>query len=385
MPPIEGMDANDYHQAGHDLLGLLSPQATDWLVPVDDWCQQPAPIAWLVKHWLQEHALIMVHGPSGGGKTFQVLNWCMSIATGTPEWRGNRVKPGAVVYLAGEGHHGLRGRIAAWKHYHQSGGANMWLSRSGCDLNTPEGYAQAINAIRALPEQPCLIVVDTLHRFLHGDENSAQDAKTMLDACSAMMAEFACSALLVHHTGVSDEAQHRARGSSAWRGALDIEISVIPPKGDAEEIQIVQRKAKDSEQADPVWAKLESVVIPGWMDEDGEPVTSAVMVEADAPPENSKGDSKLAQHQKAFESAWWAGGAESRGGKPYLSSSALVDWLVSSKGIKRESAKHYTKPSQENRLIGYLVAGDVISAHEHGWVVEDNIMASAMMVRMGEE
>jgi hypothetical protein len=228
-------------------------------------------------------------------------------------------------------------------------------------------------------------VVDTLHRFLQGDENSAQDAKTMLDACSAMMAEFQCSALLVHHTGVSDEAQHRARGSSAWRGALDIEISVVPPKGDAEEIQIDQRKAKDSEQAEPLWCRLESVSIPGWLDEDGEPVTSAVMVEVDAPPDKDKGDSKLAQHQKLFEAAWWGSGAEDREGRPYLSKSAMIEYLVNIKGIKRPSAAHYVKPSQENRVIGYLMTGEVISAYEHGWIVLDDVMSSAMMMRRGEK
>ena len=50
----------------------------------------------------------------------------------------------------------------------------------------------------------------------------------MLNACNGLMKEFDCSVLLVHHTGVSEEAQHRARGSSAWRGALDVEISVVP-------------------------------------------------------------------------------------------------------------------------------------------------------------
>ena len=152
----------------------------------------------------------MVHGPSGGGKTFAVLDWCLRIASSTPEWMACRVKPGNVVYLAGEGHHGLRGRVAAWKHQHACGPLSMWLSRDGCDLNTAEGYTRVANNLKALPERPCLIVVDTLHRFLLGDENSAQDAKTMLDACNSLMREFACSVLLVHHTGVSDEAQHRA-------------------------------------------------------------------------------------------------------------------------------------------------------------------------------
>jgi hypothetical protein len=111
------------------------------------------------------------------------------------------------VYLAGEGHHGLRGRVAAWKHHHQVGHLAMWLSKDGCDLNTPTGYLKVVEQVRMLPEKPSVIVVDTLHRFLAGDENSAQDAKTMLDACNALMMEFKCSVILVHHTGVSDEAR----------------------------------------------------------------------------------------------------------------------------------------------------------------------------------
>ena len=89
------------------------------------------------------------------------------------------------------------------------------LSRDGCDLNTPDGYRRVVENVRALPTPPTVIVVDTLHRFLSGDENSASDTKTMLDACGALIHEFNCTVLLVHHTGVSEEAQHRARGYSA--------------------------------------------------------------------------------------------------------------------------------------------------------------------------
>jgi putative DNA primase/helicase len=93
------------------------------------------------------------------------------------------------------------------------------------------------------------------------------------------MMEFDCSVILVHHTGVSEEAQHRARGSSAWRGALDIEISIVPGKKD-QPLQIVQRKSKDAELAETIYVDLQQVAIPGWLDEDGQPVTSAVVVQA---------------------------------------------------------------------------------------------------------
>lgn len=379
VPPIEGMDANDYAQAGHDLASLLTPAKTDWLIAADDFSAQPAPISWLVKRWLQNNALIMVHGPSGGGKTFVVLDWCLRMASGAQEWCGHKVKAGNVVYLAGEGHHGLRGRVAAWKHHHQAGHLAMWLSKDGCDLNTPTGYLQVVEHLRSLPEKPAVIVVDTLHRFLAGDENSAQDAKTMLDACNSLMNEFGCSVILVHHTGVAEEAQHRARGSSAWRGALDIEISIVPGK-DGVPMQIVQRKSKDAELAQTVHVELQQVTIPGWYDEDNQPVTSAVIVQAQ-PPAGPRKDSKIDSHRKTFENAWWSSGAEERNGLPYLSRSAMVDYLVQKMDVSETSAKQYIKPSAPGKPIADMLVAEIIEAFEHGWIVIDDAQASAMLIR----
>lgn len=380
IPPIEGMDANDYAQAGHDLASLLAPAQDDWLIPADEFSAQPSPISWLVKRWVQDQALVMVHGPSGGGKTFVVLDWCLRIASSTTDWCGHKVRPGHVVYLAGEGHHGLKGRIAAWKHHHQSGKLNMWLSKHGCDLNTPAGYLKVVEHIRMLPETPRVIVVDTLHRFLQGDENSAQDAKTMLDACANLMMEFNCTVILVHHTGVSDEAQHRARGSSAWRGALDIEISVIPSK-DNQPMQLVQRKSKDAEIAEPIFLDLQQVTIPGWYDEDNQPVTSAVTVQAEALAPAVKKDSKLESHRKTFENAWWASGAEERNGLPYLSRSAIMDYFVQKLDVSEASAKQYIKPSVPGKPIADLLNSQIIEPFEHGWVVVDQVQSSAMLIR----
>ena len=379
MPPILG-DANDYAQAGHDLAGLLMPPADDWLIPADDFCAQPSPISWLVKRWIQSQALVMVHGPSGGGKTFVVLDWCLRMASGTEDWAGHKVRQGNVVYLAGEGHHGLRGRVAAWKHHHKAGKLAMWLSKDGCDLNTPTGYLKVVEQVRMLKDRPSVIVVDTLHRFLSGDENSAQDAKTMLDACNALMQEFNCSVILVHHTGVAEEAQHRARGSSAWRGALDIEISIVPGK-EGVPMQIVQRKSKDAELAETIYVELQQVAIPGWRDEDDQQVTSAVIVQAEAPTAPKK-ESKLDAHRKAFENAWWGTGAEIREGLPYVSRSALKDKLAAD-GRKPRTIENDLSAAYPEKLIGALILSEIISPLEHGWMVIDDVQASAMMMRKG--
>lgn len=381
VPPEEG-DANDYWQSGGDLAQLLNPAKEEWLIQADEFSAQPAPISWLVKGWIQDKALIMVHGPSGGGKTFVVLDWCLRMASQKYDWLGNKVKAGEVVYLAGEGHHGLRGRIAAWKHHNSAKSLQMWLSKDGCDLNTPQGYMKVVEQVRGLTKPPKLIVVDTLHRFLSGDENSAQDAKTMLDACNALMNEFGCSVVLVHHTGVSDEAQHRARGSSAWRGALDIEISIVPGN-ENKPMQIVQRKSKDAEISAPVFVELQSVEIPGWKDEDDLPVTSAVVVEADAPQEVKK-PSKLDGYIKLFEAAWWASGAEIRNDSPYVTRAALREKLLND-GRKPRTVENDLTPSYTEKMIGHLIVMEMITTHEHGWIVTDPGHSSSMMIRKSSD
>ena len=375
IPPNEGTDANDFVASGGDLSQLLAADSTGWLVQADSFSKQPAPLRWFIKHWIQQDALVMIHGPSGGGKTFAVLDMCLHVAAGLPEWQGNKVKPGTVVYLAGEGHHGLRGRIAGWKQHNGVDTLNMWLSSSGCDFNTPEGYGKAAAAVRSLPTAPSIVIIDTLHRFMSGDENSAQDAKSMLDHCADLMAEFGCTVILVHHTGVSDEAQHRARGSSAWRGALDIEISVVPGS-DTKPVEIRQRKAKDSEEADSIYVTLDSLAIDGWLDEDGEPVTTAVLASAEKPKAGRK-ETEITEHLKRIESAWFSSGCEDIKGQPYITRSALTAKLEEH-GLAATTIKTYLNPAKD-RMIAKLLSREMIAAAKDGWIITDQNTASAWM------
>jgi hypothetical protein len=200
----------------------------------------------------------------------------------------------------------------------------------------------------------------------------------MLDACAALMREFGCSVLLVHHTGVSEEAQHRARGSSAWRGALDIEISIVPAK-DGQPLEIVQRKQKDGELAEPLYARIEGLVIPDWFDEDGEPVKSATLVLVDAPVRATASDKVLAKHCKLFEDAWLKVGEEIDG-VPYISKSALRDYIdeVIFEGKGANKPANMVNVNQEGKLINRLVSSNMIKPESHGWVVIDQNMSNMM-------
>src|SRR5699024_3869996 len=186
----------------------------------------------------------------------------------------------------------------------------------------PQGYTKVTNAMQAAGVRPALIIVDTLHRFLHGDENSAEDAKTMIDACNGLMREFDCSVMLVHHTGVSAEAQKRGRGSSAWRGALEIEVCVTSDG------VLSQTKAKDSEEEEPLHFSLDTHIIPGWMDEDGEQVTTAVVsIEGKAVDRDQ--DAKLHRFKTLIKDVWFDSGCDyADNGLPYITRAAIQRFLM---------------------------------------------------------
>jgi putative DNA primase/helicase len=385
IPPEHG-DANDYRASGGDLNELLYPPTTEWVVDGDVFSDQPAPISWLVKHWLQSKALVMVHGPSGGGKTFVVLDWMLHMAAGIPEWMGHKVKQSSILYLAGEGHHGLKGRIAAWKQHHGISSLNQsfHITMTGCDLNTPEGYQKVREAILAMPKIPDVLGIDTLNRNFYGDENSAQDTKGMLDYIALLQNEFGITIVLVHHTGVSDEAQHRARGSSAWKGALDVEISIVPSKNDGP-IGIIQRKSKDAEEAEDMWVDLQSVPIKGWFDEDEEQVTSAVVVSADAPIKASK-DTKLSSAMKIFNRAWHKAKWDIEEGMPYVTKSAMRELLDADGMAERTIQNHMSLSACYNDLtIGQLISSESIVPHRDGWIVNDRVWGNALRIQKGKK
>jgi hypothetical protein len=95
-------------------------------------------------------------------------------------------------------------------------------------------------------------------------------------------------------------------------------------------------------------------------------------------PIKAKKDSPLAKHQKTFENAWWAAGAEDQDGAPYLSRLALTRKLEAD-GMAERTVKNMINPSYDNKLIGALMTANMIEKHLSGWIVVDSVWGSAMV------
>lgn len=210
------------------------------------------PTDWLIDGWLVKDTLAGLVAPSGACKSFLAIDWACRVATCT-DWYGRAVKPGAVFYLAGEGRTGLRKRIAAWEKYHgvEIIGAPLYLADSLpflCDDVMTEGVIDAIENVAdqvffASGHEPTLIVIDTVARAMSGaNENSSEDMGHFIRSLDRLRTKWGCTVLTIHHTGLDKEAQDRARGSSAYRAALDSEMVIKP--GDPE-MTVRATKCKD--------------------------------------------------------------------------------------------------------------------------------------------
>ncbi|MCZ4260975.1 helicase RepA family protein [Limimaricola sp. G21655-S1] len=227
---------------------------------------------YLVKGWLSRRGLSMLYGPSNAGKTFVALDLAMHVAANKP-WRGCKVNGGPVLYIAAEGGAGVRNRLAAFKREHpEMASADFVLLPIGLDLH---GQLDALAVCEALPGDAfALTVIDTLARSMGaGDENTAKDAAMFVRNCDLIREVTGAHVMVVHHTGKDED--RGARGSSALRAAVDTEINVTS------EGEIVCKKQRDMAYADTLHFTLRSVTL--GVDEDGDPVTSAVVETAEPP------------------------------------------------------------------------------------------------------
>lgn len=251
------------------------------------------PPVWLIKSYIPHGSITCLFGPSGEGKSFVVIDWGLHIATdGT--WCGHKIrKPGAVVYVVGEGHSGIPPRAMAWaiKNDVDLSKVNFFISRCAAQLSDVESAAEVATEIQRIVDKlgigVVLIIVDTLARnFGPGNESSAEDMSQFITHIDIYLRQrFDATIVIVHHTGHTNK--DRARGSSSFEAALDCSYK-LERIGDGL-IKLTNTKMKDAEPPGPVTLEMNQIELE-WCDEEGVPLTSiAISQSNDTPHNESKG------------------------------------------------------------------------------------------------
>lgn len=218
----------------------------------------------LIENTLDRHTFALLVGYFGTGKSFIALDWAASIATGTP-WMNRPTEKGKVLYVLGEGVHGIHDRLAAWQEHHgvTIAPGQLIVTRAPVQLADAKQRGYLVEAVQDGGFD--LVIFDTLARVAVGlEENSAKDMGILVAAVD----EVRCAmeqgtVLMVHHTG-KDKGD--VRGSSSLGGAADTYYLV---KGDGRgTLTLDRKKRKDGPQADFMPLALQEVgesvvVVPG--------------------------------------------------------------------------------------------------------------------------
>lgn len=245
----------------------------------DDLLLKMKPMPWLIRGLLPERGLCVVFGKFESAKSFLVIDWLLSVATGRA-WAGfDVVDSGLVALVLGEGKDGVARRLAAWQTARESiTGAPILVSQSSAAMDDPQ-WAQAVSdaiheRAQALNQPVKLVVVDTLSRNFGGDENSTRDMAQFVRSLDTHFRDrFGCCVLVVHHTGHG--AGERARGSSVLLGAADAEFRVTR-EPETNRVTVQPLKAKDWEAERPLAFDLRIVEL-AMKDDLGRPLTSCIL------------------------------------------------------------------------------------------------------------
>ncbi|WP_051180351.1 AAA family ATPase [Caballeronia insecticola] len=251
------------------------------------------PMRWRVHGVLPESGLAAFYGPSGGGKSFLLLDICIAIAEGAGHWFGRRVKAAPVAYVCLEGEGGISKRLKAWSIHNGRAlpDALHVVMSQPVDLRSLSDVQRLCEALILAGVQDGVVAIDTLAQATPGfDENSGQDMSEVLTASKAIQATLGGLVILVHHTGKTDG--KGLRGHSSLLAALDSSIEVC--RNGVERNWSVA-KSKDDADGESCEFQLDRIELDD--DEDGNPVTSCVINPSAAPPnwapEKPKGDEQI--------------------------------------------------------------------------------------------
>ncbi|MFI5411577.1 helicase RepA family protein [Kaistia sp. UC242_56] len=269
--------ANKWYEAGAQAEPLFPADASDQatslrrfeLIPIGAAARDALTISAkpLVKGLLDQGAMSVLFGESNVGKSFVAMDLAQHIASGAP-WAGMKTAGLPVVYIAAEGGGGVRKRAAALVSKYGDAGERFRLLVSSVDLLHPDADLQPLLAtLHDLPEQPGLIVIDTLARAMAGgDENSSTDMGALVKNLDKVRAVTSAHLLIVHHTG--KDRSKGARGHSSLRAAVDTEIEVADGV-----ISVTKQRDLDETWLSPF--ALDVVCL--GVDEDGAPITSCTV------------------------------------------------------------------------------------------------------------
>lgn len=255
---------------------LLNPQkhiSTNKFVPTNlsDVMNRP-PMEWFVHGVLPKKGLATIYGLPATGKSFLMLDLLFAICKGE-EWFGMKTKQSKVAYINLEDIHGMGNRLRAYQARKGSVPINDFLNYEiSLNFKEKDHVEELINSIKEYAPNCGLVCIDTLAQSANGiDENSSTDMGMVIGKLKKLSSELNCLVLIVHHSGKTQGSG--MRGHSSLLGAVDCAIEISSNGSTTKKWNI----AKSKNGANDIERQFHLEPIPLGIDEDGNPISSAVV------------------------------------------------------------------------------------------------------------
>jgi hypothetical protein len=251
------------------------PQSRIYLVPFDD-IKLGTERRYLIKGLIPRTGLVVVWGPPKSGKSLLVFDMVMHVALDR-SYRGRRVHAGPAVYCAFEGQSGFEARAAGFrKKFLAQNKKHVPFYLQPVTLDLVKDASELLRVIQHTfgNVKPVVIVLDTLSRSLRGSESSDEDMSAYIRAADSLREAFDCAVIIVHHCGLEG---NRPRGHTSLTGAAEAQLAVS--RGGVGEIVVTVEYMKGGAEGDRIVSRLEQIEV--GIDDDGEPLTSCVVVPTD--------------------------------------------------------------------------------------------------------
>lgn len=372
-PPIIGEDFNDMaHRAGIDAVrDLVIGTKQNLFVSVDDMMANMKRADWVIKNLLERGSNTLLFGESGACKSLIAMDWAFCIGNGI-NWHGHKTKQGTVVVIAGEGHRGLAMRMQALKQKYNMKPNNIYFSTKSVNLLDRDAVTRVGNILDglALEMPPCAIFIDTMHRNMHGDENSSEDMALFLANMEFLAKKYNAAITPVHHSGHGDKG--RARGSSAIKAGMDAEFCMT--KKSKMEVTFSCTKSKDFSAGNNMDFKIKVVDLEGecFYDEDEGKQIEGVYLEYVGQAEDKKDLTKAEQQtfdgmKKAIEATKIQGEKYTLLGKDHFVLT-LVQWKPFAYEMYTDKNAGRHKASFENSVKSLLNQDVIANDGDYYWI-----------------
>jgi hypothetical protein len=325
------------------------------------------PREYLLKGLIAPGEFGVWYGPPGGGKTFEVLDVAHAVATGR-SILGRKVRKGKVLYCALEGAVGFERRVVGI--LRERGPAPDLRVYTG-ELALHKGDNTVVRLIAtATSVRARLIIIDTLSRSMPGaDENSAIDMTEMISIIGRIIRETGAHVLVVHHTGKDDS--KGSRGHSSLKAAADIEIEIAKSGPGGHVLRLTKVKDGRSDLEYPFTLRE----IDLGTDDDGDPITTCVVVEGEQRPSGEKAAKPSPGDREALG---WLKEAVHEFGTPLPAALALPSGLSATTkdrwleiGKKRSAKADDTVRKQIDRAVTNLTLAKQMAVHHpYFWLLK---------------